>query len=224
MDPNHTVSLKDISLDDIHGAHLATVDLIWLEVFARDVYCLEELCASGFTPPIIWDVGGNAGLFSRAAQLLWPRAEIHAWEPNPVLVDAFRANAPTANLHHCACALSPGERSLCVEPSNNGGSYLEFVTGDSHEKFTANKILVPCEVAWEVAPHPNFLKIDCEGFEYAFLSKMTCRPEVIVVELHGPRAAHPANVLNSLRPEYLWEDIRQDCSCLPLFRGRLSDL
>lgn len=194
---------------------------IFTEVIERDDYKIDELLSLGFTPATVWDIGGNIGLFSFVATKAWPGANVHTWEPNPNLWERLLKVAPTVTLHRSAAYFVAGKTTLFVhpDPGFSGGSCIAQVAGDSHEFHQGSAIEVVRSVPWEDAPPPDLVKIDCEGSEYRLLEFLPVRPKFIMVELHGPRAADPIGVLNTLRPEYAWEVIVQQ-TC-PLLRGSL---
>ena len=89
-----------IQLDSIHGREVASVSGIFYSLCHKDEYRLRGLVQEGFRPSVVWDIGGNVGIFSKIAEMVWPEAQIHAWEPNPALHAFFSANNSGAVVLH----------------------------------------------------------------------------------------------------------------------------
>jgi FkbM family methyltransferase len=220
VDPLLAISAS-VRLEEISGHHLASVDHIHRDVFVGDEYDLGRLVAEDFVPRVVWDIGGNVGIFSKLAALVWKDSEIHAWEPNPELHPHFVKNTPDrVVLHPKAATGFPGTAVLCL-CNEVGGSCMESVVGDSAEQPNAGRVTVQCEVPWDNAPSPDLLKIDCEGGEYYLLQYLPCRPQIILVEMHGPQAAGGVGCAARLRPDYHWEELRHHSIMQRILRGRL---
>jgi len=164
---------------------------------------------SGFCPRVIWDIGGNIGLFSHAVHLLWPEAEIHAWEPLPALFGYFQTNAPTATLHRNAAWSTAGTTEF-VSGMQHGSAvagYIECLpAGLGVSWLPAEAERIPCalEVPWDTAPAPDLIKLDCEGAEYELLQHLPCRPQFMAVEFHGLNGRNGVEEGNRLQPDYDW--------------------
>lgn len=216
---NRPLSPRDADLATLSGMDLPLAPWLLHEIYDEDIYRIHRMVKSGLVPAVIWDIGANIGLFSRAARRAWPEAEIHSWEPNPRLTEHLQKNAPDAFLHVAAASSFGGKTVLHTVDHNIGGSFIDRNIGDAHEHFSAVEHEVECEIPWDTAPAPDLLKLDCEGSEYDLLAKMPVRPLKIVAELHGPNSIYPLQTLNRLRPEYLWEVLEGDR--LPMVMGTL---
>jgi FkbM family methyltransferase len=121
---------------------------------------------------VVADIGANLGYFTLLmADLVGPRGRVHAFEPNPSMIDRLRRSldvngfAPRAAVHHVALGARDGERVIFAappgEPKNGhivrcadveppaGGAIMETVRLDSRQDWRA----------------VEFAKIDVEGAE-----------------------------------------------------------
>jgi hypothetical protein len=58
--------------------------------FERDFRALPQVLGNLGRPPLVVDIGANRGQSIDAIRLTYPDAEIHAFEPNPVLFERLR--------------------------------------------------------------------------------------------------------------------------------------
>jgi FkbM family methyltransferase len=183
---------------------------IYREIFRKDIYRLRRMKDSGFSPRVVWDIGGNIGLFSHAVRLLWPDAEIHAWEPHSDLFEYYQTNAPTATLHKSAAWSAPGKSEIVssMKHGSAAGSYISCLPDDQgfdRLPESANTTVCDLEVPWDTAPAPDLIKLDCEGAEYELLQHLPCRPQYMAVEFHGINGANGMEEGNRLQPDYDWQ-------------------
>lgn len=210
-----------ILFESISGRELIQVSEMWTEIIMEDAYDLAEVRNDNPSFKVIWDIGGNVGIFSKVAAALWPDAEIHAWEPNPALFEHFERNAPMAKLHRAAAGVFPGKSNLLMD-DHVGNSCMEWCFGDANVTQKHNRMEVDCERPWDTAPAPCLVKMDCEGSEHRLLPCMPVRPEVIVVEMHGPLARDSVQRAGAYRPEYAWEEKEWHNHYLRVLLGRLK--
>lgn len=129
----------------------------FLGIFLDNMYMIEDL--EGVNSVI--DVGANQGLFAIYARSLYPRATIHAYEPNPWLSRRLTAH----------CAAIEAETFVEAVGSSDGFCRLEMI-GDSnltraHLAETGETILTSIARAIDrIGSEVDLLKLDCEGFEW----------------------------------------------------------
>ena len=75
----------DLHLPDDDGTRVA-----FLEILLDDCYALRDLPKNIGS---VLDIGAHAGLFSLAARMRFPDATIHAYEPNPAMLQSLRHQA-----------------------------------------------------------------------------------------------------------------------------------
>lgn len=167
----------------------------------------------GFVRPgdTVLDVGANAGYFSCLAASRG--ATVHAFEPNPVLVQHLeltrRLNDFGDRFFICAAAVSAhdglGELHLSPDPLNSGLSSLlplEHLGAAGTVRVPTVTLDSYCQA--HGVESIRLLKIDVEGAEGAVLEGAAevlgqVRPEAIVCELGGFRdGCRPADVLAAL--------------------------
>lgn len=130
--------------------------------------------ATGVKPTVIWDVGANVGGVALAVAARCPNAQIVAIEASPRMVARLQVNVGTnpalaerITVLPVALTETSGEVAFfeSAEPANSGVGRLAEA-GNTETK--------PCRVAaWSgdalvaarLAPAPDIIKIDIEGFE-----------------------------------------------------------
>lgn len=147
------------------------------EIVADDFYKLNFL-ASRAPPQTIVDIGANIGIFSAAADLLFPAAGLWAYEPNPACEQFLRANAPSgAHIGSVAVGARKGLARFKVEPHTSTGRL-------SSEGDVDVAVIDSAQVAdgrWI-----DLLKMDCEGGEWEILAdgSLLKRSNCVVIEYH----------------------------------------
>ncbi|MFL6210395.1 MAG: FkbM family methyltransferase [Pyrinomonadaceae bacterium] len=131
------------------------------EVAVEDCYRIFAY-ARRARPRVIVDIGANLGVFSKLCSMLFPEADIYAYEPHPSPLDWLRQNATGTRIHIMPVAV--GETSGVVKLDTNCDSTNSSVKDDGD-------LPVPCVAASEVADgRPiDLLKMDCEGSEWSIL-------------------------------------------------------
>jgi len=168
-------------------------------VVANDCYRLRQL---DFVPEVIFDIGGNIGVFTRFARELFPQARIIAVEPgkrnfeNLLLLTPERADMVLLNK-----AIGQGQLWTSVSAKNGAHeAYLsetKYLTG---EWFRCRSQFVCCDVESVMldslaAEHLGgkervFVKIDCEGaeaviFEHEPSMAVLAGADAFAIEIHG---------------------------------------
>ncbi len=166
----------------------------------------HRVAAPGWT---VIDVGANAGYYSLLAlDLGGPESDIHAFEPNPALVQLTTENAALADgritVVQKACGSGPGELDLHLRPdSRNSGLATLVPRGDRSETVAVEVVTLDayCE---ELGLRPDLVKIDVERFESQVLAGMAGLlerriPRFIICELSsGGAGPDPADVIHRL--------------------------
>jgi len=150
----------------------------FLDVFLADAYGLRQ--KRGRIDTVV-DVGAHVGFFSLCARMLFPKAVIHAYEPNPNLWPHLSKHAIVADINAVAAAVG----------LNNGHVSLEF-PGDSVFTQTRNdeagtvKLTSIHDVVENIGGSVDLLKLDCEGAEWEILQdeKSLRLVKSLVMEYH----------------------------------------
>jgi FkbM family methyltransferase len=150
----------------------------YAEVVVEDCYQIFHY-AKRANPQVIADIGANFGIFSRLCSLLFPQADIYAYEPNPLAIKWLRQNAEDTHIQviPSAVGLSSGEVSL----DTSYDSTIGRIKADGN-------LMVQCVAASDIAAGRDidFLKVDCEGSEFAILqnTNLLNRTKEMCMEYH----------------------------------------
>ena len=159
------------------------------EVVIEDCYRLFEY-AKHAKPQMIVDIGANIGIFSKLCSLLFPQAEIYAYEPNPTALTYLEQNAIGTSIRIAPCAV--GENRGVVSFDTDCDTTLSHVT-------EVGNLAVKCLAASEVAEgrQIDLLKMDCEGSEWSILRDTTLlsRTHDACIEYH----LHKKHTVDELR-------------------------
>ena len=145
--------------------------------FPMQELALSSLCAAGFRPKTILDVGASYGLFADEAWRHWPEALIHCFEPEPEYVEQLGRRARTdPRLKVCGAlvgaAANPGQRYFHLM---GGSTVLEENTDRAEDPTTTcgpprtSGMVTLDAYCGEHGVRAEFLKIDVQGYELEVL-------------------------------------------------------
>jgi FkbM family methyltransferase len=136
--------------------HGALVD--FFVCFLRNEYGLQKRMSDVQT---ILDIGANLGFFSIAARSHYPRAIIHAYEPNPRVLPFLEAN--TSELGIAVYPEAVGGQSGRVSMDDSGDSNLARTVVNSDGSVPQVSLATAIE---RLGGTVDMLKLDCEGAEW----------------------------------------------------------
>jgi len=162
------------------------------EIIAEDCYNLFNYAKTA-NPSVIADIGANVGMFAKLATVLFPEADIYAYEPNPEALKWLKKNAESTRIQvfPYAVCLEAGEvimetrfESTCGGKVSPGGNLRVEAVASSQ--------------AAEGRPI-GLLKMDCEGSEWTILrdESLLRRTKDLVLEYHAWEG-HTVEELRSL--------------------------
>jgi len=144
---------------------------------------------------VVWDVGGNVGLFAfAAAGRAGPRGHVVVIEPDAFLVELLQRSADVGSPRRAKVSLAPVAISesvgmLRLHVANRGRclNHLESAEGSGQTGGTRQAMpVMAVTLDWllERFPPPDLLKIDTEGAEKAVLQGATrmlceCGPTIL---------------------------------------------
>jgi FkbM family methyltransferase len=146
----------ELRLPSDHGTRVAFLDILLDDCYGLRV--LPEQVAG------VLDIGAHAGLFSLAARIRFPKAQIHAYEPNPQMQPflAHQAEVARFSFFSEAVGLSDGRVTLDIRED----SVHTRVVRDPHS-------IIKCasfsEAVSRLSKTPILVKLDCEGAEWEIL-------------------------------------------------------
>jgi FkbM family methyltransferase len=123
------------------------------------------------------DIGGHCGLWSK--ELVKMFDEVHAFEPVEEHRECFSLNVgPNYHLHPVALGDKVGSINIHTSQGSSGDSWIDG-EGD-----------IPLHTLDSYNLSPDFIKLDCEGYEYYALkggeeTLLRCKPVVIVEQKPG---------------------------------------
>lgn len=137
----------------------------YAEVVIEDCYGIFGY-AKRANPQVIVDVGANLGVFSKLCSLLFPQADIYAYEPNPSALEWLEQNAVGTRIQVMASAV--GQTSGMVKLDTSCDSTIGQISENGN-------LPVQCVAAASVAAgrQIDLLKMDCEGSEWSILQDLT---------------------------------------------------
>lgn len=161
----------------------------FIAIFVQDVYGLAAIRAPIFS---VLDVGANVGLFSLAARHFWPRAAVHAYEPNSELasyIDHHAAQCGTKVFYE-AVGGADGRVKLEFRDRINQTRSIAATDG-SVIQTSLNKAIK------RIAGHVDLLKLDCEGAEWEMIASKTPWSNVarVTMEYHLRRGQSHSDIL-----------------------------
>ncbi len=172
------------------------------------------------------DAGANLGYFTLLmAALAGPTGHVHAFEPNPGLVELLTRNVfvngfgGTTTVHHMALADRSGTARLHVRPGELGGGFL-----DADD---APGVDVPLCRFDSLGIVPDFIKIDVEGAEAALWRGLggvlaLRRPLTCLIEFVADRYEDPERFVDEmLRHGFALSELHYDDGIHPLDRQEL---
>jgi len=138
------------------GTRTALVD-----VLLDDCYRLRELPDDVRS---VVDIGCHAGLFSIGARNRWPKAVIHAYEPNSAVKNCYERHAAQAGfkVYPEAVGLLSGRVSLVPDADSVQVRAAETNNGDIPQ-------VAFREVLARLGEESDLVKMDCEGAEWQIL-------------------------------------------------------
>jgi FkbM family methyltransferase len=148
----------------------------------------------------VLDVGANVGYYTVLAAALAPAAEVHAFEPWPLLFARLERNVRMngfahVRLNNTAAADRNGSATLYLPAASPGDPHLSnasllpgFTTQDATLPVTATRLDTYC--SGRAARPVDLIKIDAEGAELSVLRGMgdvltRCRPDLVLEVLEG---------------------------------------
>jgi FkbM family methyltransferase len=150
----------------------------YAEVVIEDCYEIFDY-AKRANPKVIVDIGANLGVFSKLCTLLFPQANIFAYEPNPSALEWLAQNAAGTRIQVIASAV--GQAAGMVNLDTSCDSTIGRITENGN-------LSVPCVAVADVAAgrQIDFLKMDCEGSEWSILQDRTLleRTKTCCLEYH----------------------------------------
>ncbi len=127
--------------------------------------------------PVILDIGACVGAFTVWALRRWPDATVHAYEPNPVLLDELHANIARAsaglvgganiNMHAVTGDQFPDRVRLYLGAMSTAES---STAGLWHQDKKRSRVV--SAISARELPEADFIKIDAEGVELPILQRL----------------------------------------------------
>lgn len=149
---------------------------------------IESLARRGFEPAIVIDGGANVGAFSRFSLCLFPKAIVHAIEPQKSCVPALELLRVSA-----VSRLFVHQVALCA-PEDDGcelriAADVDIISTGAHVTVDPNGLTVCCvtlDTLFQGQLGPRaFLKLDLQGYELEALRgavSLLSVTEVVLVE------------------------------------------
>jgi FkbM family methyltransferase len=180
--------MMPLSLPQDQGTRIACKD-----IFLDDVYGLRRLNTALRS---VVDVGAHAGLFALCARILFPKAIIHAYEPNPEMQQFLERQKALGGFVVYSEAVGAKSDRASLVPGMD--SVFAAVASDPAGKIPVVPI---SEVIDRIGGHIDLLKLDCEGGEWEILADIAAMRNVesITMEYHLSSARSLSKLENLVR-------------------------
>lgn len=164
-----------------------TLTHLYREIFARQNYYFH----ANNNSPLVFDCGANLGIATLYFKWLYPRARIHAFEPDPVTFAILQTNVAQNHLtdvttHNCALWNENGTLEFFVDHNNPG----TLLMSTDPARLKGDAIQVSSRRLSDFIKAPiDFLKLDVEGAESRVLSDLVSSGKIdlvhqMVIEYH----------------------------------------
>jgi FkbM family methyltransferase len=147
----------------IDGGALKESIATYNEVVLKDVYGIFAY-AKKYKPSVIVDIGAYVGIFSRLCSLLFPEAEIYAYEPNPNILSLLTENAKETNIRVFPYAILDKAGTIKLKLVRDKQIFAK-VASEGSLFAEAIPISEVCK-----GQTVDLLKMDCEGSEWRILT------------------------------------------------------
>jgi len=170
---------------------IGSLQFLFREIFVRNEYFFEATVDR----PLIFDCGANIGLATLFFKRLYPRCEIHAFEPDPETFQALKDNVDRngltdVHLHNVALAEKPGQLAFFVPSGPAGSPLMSTVSRRSLEASTRRIVVNASTLSTYMSDREvDFLKMDVEGAEECVLRELAVtgtlrQVQAMAVEYH----------------------------------------
>lgn len=174
-DKSTTTSFADIFLDDVYGLYF----------FKKHMPSIKKIV----------DIGANQGLFTVAASNVFP-ARIHAYEPNPSLINRLKFNTHDFNVSCFNEAVGLTEGAIKMEEGKDSlhGKTILSYAGDIPQ-VSLQKVIARMDGSIDL------LKLDCEGAEWEILKDISSLGKIsaITMEYHTDDTHDHNNIITVLK-------------------------
>lgn len=149
------------------------------EVIVDDCYDIFTYSKQATKPSVIVDIGANVGMFGKLCSLLFPNADIYAYEPNQNALNWLEQNSKDTQIKVFPYAVS--EKKGVVMLDTESDSTIGRINGSGK---TSVKSISASEVA--EGGQIDLMKMDCEGSEWSILQDKSLlqRTQYFCLEYH----------------------------------------
>lgn len=205
--PSH-VRIGGISLQ-LHFPDEEDVASDFIECFLLNAYGLGNQL--GEIRSII-DIGANVGFFALAARHHYPKAAIHAYEPNPRVLPDLALNTEAFNIMVFPEAV--GGEECAINILDEGPSNQARARKDASSQSTMRQITLATAIV-RMNGTVDLLKLDCEGAEWEILQTTGCWDNVrhIRMEIHffnGETIQQARAALKRIEFKIIREEVKND--------------
>ena len=144
--------------------------------------------------PVVIDIGANVGFFSLATFMNYPKATLHSFEPHPFCFKTMQEYQKEFNqfdwkIYQDAVTDHNGILSINTSSTTSFTTMSSIFPSDRKmESFEAKAVHLDTVLQEQNINHVDFIKLDCEGAEYAILYSVEAptfdKIQALCVEIH----------------------------------------
>ena len=166
------VPILHLKHERLLGFRVETFDYETLHFLFREIFVRGEYWFAGQTDrPLIFDCGANIGIATLFFKWLYPRSEVHSFEPDRATFGLLRRNVEAnrlqnVHLHNVALASAPGAVEFFVSASRDGSLLMSLDPQRAGAGERKRTVVEGAPLSGYINGKPvDLLKLDVEGAE-----------------------------------------------------------
>jgi len=159
-----TITLGGITTDCPDAQYIGTLQSSIVDLYA-DIIAPKFIARAD---PVIVDIGANIGQFCRAAKLLYPKAQIYSFEPDPDIYTILQRNTnrlPDVHTFNLGLGEREQKQPFYVDERSSLTSSFKKPAAQNNKLHIKYLDIQTLDQLLQSNEHIDLLKIDVEGYE-----------------------------------------------------------